>query len=190
MMPMVHMNRVLLGCVAVGLLAVLTVSIEGCTAVGLLFGMGADAAEGTGGPGKLLEIRPGQWVSLERWDGTSRQGRFIAMERDSGAVDTSKVLSLQNLSVRIQGERGEERIAATSIAKVRTPTMKGTIMGLVVGATIDVLIIRSAHQATRQPTCDPGTSLDGFSNAIPDTLETAPPEVQAIIERRSIVARP
>lgn len=185
-------DRLALLLVAASLLGVLAVSIEGCTIAGLLAGMQADEAQGTGGPGKLLEIRPGQWMSLERWDGTSRQGRFITLVRDSSATDTVNSALLGLYSVKIQGERGEEVLPLASIAKVRTPTVKGTVIGLLVGVTIDVLIIRSLSQSSPQPSCDPNFDLPLFSGeriAIPESLTTAPAGVR-IDGDRSVVPDP
>jgi hypothetical protein len=152
------MPRRLLPSIALVALAVLvSSSLTGCTAIG--FGVGAmvDSTVGKGSANRLVTVRPGTSVTIWLNDGRRLHGRFLG-SRDSisespvSAPPRGNNATSQSLrSVVLLGtDRGIRQIPIGEVRRVSVPVMRGKVLGLVTGLTVDVLFLLAIAAAAEQ----------------------------------------
>lgn len=148
------------------------VGLEGCTVIGLIGGAAIDAQR-TGGSDKLVQVDPGRKVTLVLWDGTSIEGRFEGLQYDySGAApaDSHAIVAPRRARVRLTTKSGEVVVPGESVARVVIAGPPAALIGMLVGLTIDALVIHEAQNTDwdPQPSCDGQVpSFGGFSNTAP-----------------------
>jgi hypothetical protein len=150
-------TRRILAFAAIGVLcAALAVQIEGCTAVGFLVGAAADDRNGIGGPGLLMDVKPGRRVTLQLWDGRELEGRFAGWSRDSvDSLSATDIISPRGARVRLTTVQGEILVPTESIAKVMMTVNGGKIGGLLAGLALDAMVISAVRSTEVHPTgCD------------------------------------
>jgi hypothetical protein len=155
--------------------ASLTVSIQGCTVLGLMAGAAADKG-GTGGPDKLMTVPVGQQLTLTLWDHTSLEGRFMGWSPDSGALPaTTGISSPRGAIVRLGTREGEVDVPTEKIALVSVPSNHAIVVGLLAGLAMDVLVIRDLNRQSSRGCEGPNIDTSGFlTRSVPaDTSEGA-----------------
>lgn len=145
--------RAVLFATLVSFWGMITVSVQGCTIIGLTVGANADKQAGTGGPGMIFRVKAGTPMTLDLLDGTTTAGRFAGWSRDSANIAAADSLPLRGVSVMLEVGREKRSIPAEKIEQIHVNRSAGTLTGLIVGVGLDILVIRSMDDMFKvQPT--------------------------------------
>jgi hypothetical protein len=129
------------------------VSIPGCTVLGLVAGGTADAKRSSGGTELLPEVKVGTHVKLSLWSGEPIEGEFRGWTRDSTAQAAGRFTTLRGVTVWIATRDTQLAVPAESISHVEVRIVPvGMLTGLLVGLTIDALLLKSMKDSSG-PSC-------------------------------------
>jgi len=145
-MPIPSRRTCTLGAIA-ALCVALAVYVPGCTVIGLVIGGATDARRGSGGTELLLNVKVGHRIRLRTWDDHTLEGRFAGWSRDSGyALASHEIGTLRGVTIRLATRDSVLAVPAETIAHVDVPLVPtGALTGMLVGLTVDVLVVRSVQ---------------------------------------------
>ena len=129
------------------LCALTSIPLTGCTAIG--FGIGAltDMSNGKRAPEKLGPIRSGTQITVWLRDGHKLDGQYMgradSLSRDSTMTPASSadLTAVHTPSLLLATNHGTREIPIEDVKRVSVPVVRGKLVGLAGGATIDVLMI-------------------------------------------------
>jgi hypothetical protein len=121
----------------------------GCAALGLGIGAAVDAGRGKGPVSRLLDVSHGRKVTLWLRDGSSVEGRYLGVEPAAvvaPAPDPDPAADA-GATIVLQTKWETMRIAPGDVDHVSVPVSSGKKAGLLVGLTIDALVLLAAWQS-------------------------------------------
>ena len=129
------------------LIALASIQLSGCTAIG--FGIGAlvDAPNGKGPPGRLTGVSTGTLVTLSLHDGRKLQGRVLGSTDSLSEVPPPVPPSGGRLEAPLRAvlllgtSDGVQQIPIENVKRVSVPDARGKAIGVLSGLALDVIFI-------------------------------------------------
>ena len=125
-----------------------TIQITGCAAIGFGVGTLVDMSNGKGPANRLATVHTGRRVTLWLRDGRRLHGQFLG-SRDSLSETPSPVRPIGGersvapiRAVLLLGtSHGIQQIPIQDVRRVSVPVVRGKVIGLISGLTMDALIL-------------------------------------------------
>ena len=123
----------------------------GCTATGFTLGAMVDVDRGKGPARRLEGVHHGTDVTIWLRDGSQINGRFRGFDPAEAAVDPPSASGSSPAppaqTVLLETKHETRKIPVADVERVSVPVYSGKVVGLLIGAALDVAIVAAAAVA-------------------------------------------